>query len=143
PPRLSYSAFCTGSQRTEFLDTFTRAEQFVAQGDPSRLMEVRVPLPFIITAAGYIEKYGPDERYNFLNFLAGVRCPRLITLGGKELQNNVAFQGLPLELEQLSSARPHAHVISGADHFYTGRRTELVSAVERWLRGALSSGTTS
>jgi pimeloyl-ACP methyl ester carboxylesterase len=103
PPRLSYSVSCAGTQRTEFLEAFTRAEQFVAQGEPGRLMEVRVPLPFVITAAGYAEKYGPDERYNFLKFLADVRCLTLITLGGKELKDNVAFQGLPLELEGLVS----------------------------------------
>jgi alpha/beta superfamily hydrolase len=99
-------------------------------------------LPFVITAAGYVEKYGPDERYNFLKFLADVRCPTLITLGAKELQNNVAFQGLPLELEQLTSARPQVQMIPGADHFYTGTRTELVNVVARWLGGALPAGTT-
>ena len=96
-------------------------------------MEVQVPLPYVITAAGYVEKYGPDERYNFLKLLNGVRCPTLITLGGKEVQGNMAFQGVPQDL----AGRPNSmqvEILPGADHFYTGTRAELADTVESWLR---------
>jgi len=36
----------------------------VREGHPAALLDVKLPLPFAITAAGYAEKYGPDERYN-------------------------------------------------------------------------------
>ena len=36
----------------------------------SNELEVKLPLTYVITAAGYVEKYGPDERYNYL------RCAR-------------------------------------------------------------------
>jgi pimeloyl-ACP methyl ester carboxylesterase len=137
PPRLSYAAFCASASAGEFLGTYQRAESFIAAGKPATLMEVQTPLPYVITAAGYVEKYGPDERYNFLKFLPAVRCPTLITLGGQEVQSTMAFQRLPADLDLLARPRSlsQVNIVAGADHFYTGRRTELLDAVDRWLQG--------
>jgi len=44
------------------LGTFEQARQLVSIGEPNHLLDVRLPLPFVVTAAGYVEKYGPDER---------------------------------------------------------------------------------
>jgi alpha-beta hydrolase superfamily lysophospholipase len=81
PPQLSYSWFCSGPWAGEFLATHARAEEHLARGEPAALLDVKLPLPFVITAAGYAEKYGPDERYNYLKFAASVRCPTLFTFG--------------------------------------------------------------
>jgi alpha/beta superfamily hydrolase len=135
PPRLSYSWFCESTHAQAFLDTFHRAEALVNEGKPAALMEVSLPLPFVITAAGYVEKYGPDERYNFLSFLPGVPCRSLITLGEREVADNMAFQGLA----EAIGATPKGHAaltvrtIAGADHFYTGVRRNLVQVIEDWL----------
>ena len=136
PPRLSYSAFCASSSAAQFLETYHQAEALVAAGKPAALMEVQTPLPYVITAAGYVEKYGPDERYNFLKFLPAVRCPTLITVGSKEVETNMAFQGLPRELEAVRKIRKSilTEIISDADHFYTGRRTALIAAVDQALQ---------
>src|SRR5262249_50029263 len=85
PPRLSYSWFCTQPQGPEFLQTYQQAEALVAAGQPSALLDVKLPLPFVITAAGFIEKYGPEERYNYLRFIGSVHCPVLVTLGSVEM----------------------------------------------------------
>jgi alpha/beta superfamily hydrolase len=95
---------------------------------------VRLPLPFVITAAGYVEKYGPEERYNYLRFVSAVRCPVLLTLGGMEMQNNMAFRGAAEALADLRHADLAINIIPGADHFYTGTRVELVDRMEAWLR---------
>jgi dienelactone hydrolase len=139
PPRLSYSWFCSSPQGPEFLETYSQAEGHVQSGKPQTLLEVKLPLPFVITAAGYVEKYGPDERYNFLKFVTGVACPTLITLGAVEVTNNMAFQGLSEALGALAEKhqRLQVKVVEGADHFYTGRRSEAVGCVEAWLRSAL------
>jgi pimeloyl-ACP methyl ester carboxylesterase len=139
PPRLSYSWFCSSPEGPKFLATFAEAEQQVRHGQPLTLLDVQLPLPFAIAAAGYVEKYGPDERYNYLQFLPGVRCPALITLGSIEVQSNVAFRALPETLTQI--AQRHGQLtfvtISGADHFYTGVRTDLLTNVESWLRSTV------
>jgi pimeloyl-ACP methyl ester carboxylesterase len=136
PPRLSYSAFCTSAEAQRFLETYAEAERLAGAGQPSALIDVRLPLPLVITAAGYLEKYGPDERYNFPRFLPGVPCPVLVTLGGVEVENNVAFRGLPDELTELAGRRERLSVVTvpGADHFYTGVRPDLLARVEAWLR---------
>jgi len=139
PPRLSYSTFCSSPNGPQFLETYAEAERLVQAGRPAALLEVKLPLPYVITAAGYVEKYGPDERYNYLRFVIGLPCPTLVTLGEIEVANNMAFAGAPEELARLAARFPRlrAEVIAGADHFYTGVRDGLVERVAGWLRESL------
>jgi pimeloyl-ACP methyl ester carboxylesterase len=141
PPRLSYAWFCQSAAREEFLRTYAQAEAQVNAGQPQALLDVQFPLPYVVTAAGYLDKYGPDERVNYFQFLRGVTCPVLVTFGSVEAEKNVAFQGAAAELEQLRQRRPALTVttIAGADHFYTGTRAELATCVEGWLRTALAA----
>jgi alpha-beta hydrolase superfamily lysophospholipase len=137
PPRLSYSWFCQSAKAEDFLSSYRQAEALVEQGQPGTLIEVKVPLPMHITAAGYCEKYGPDERYNYLSFLHAVRCPALMLFGGKEVVDNVAFQDAPEEVARWRTKRPNltVDVIPGGDHFYTGVRDEAWKRVDEWLNG--------
>jgi alpha/beta superfamily hydrolase len=141
PPRLSYSTFCASANGPRFLETYAEAERLVRAGTPAALMDVSLPLPYVITAAGYLEKYGPDERYNYLRFVGGLPCPVLVTLGEIEVANNMAFAGAPEELARLAARHPRLRpeVIAGADHFYTGGREALVACVEAWLSESLVS----
>jgi pimeloyl-ACP methyl ester carboxylesterase len=136
PPRLSYSHFRSSERAAEFLDAYETAQRHVEQGESSTLMEVQVPLPFVVTAGGYVEKYGPDERYNFLKLVDQLQIPTLFTFGTAELGSNMAFRGLPDLLAPITSAHPHIQVavIPGADHFYSRQRPALVAATEQWLR---------
>ena len=135
PPRLSYLWFCSNPEGTAFLATYHQADALVNAGRPSALLDVQFPLPFIITAAGYVEKYGPDERYNYLRFLQGVSCPVLITLGALEVADNAAFRGTPEAITDLTHRRlfPSVVIIPNANHFYTEARDALISQIDRWL----------
>ena len=135
PPRLSYSWFCQSAKAAEFLETYRRAEDLIQKGQASALLEVKLPLPLAITAAGYVEKYGPDERYNYLNFLAAVPCPLLTLFGGIEIDNNMAFQQAPEEVRRVAEKKRHldVDVMPGADHFYTGVRDQAWQSIEAWL----------
>ncbi len=135
PPRLSYSWFAASPQGPEFLDTYHRAERLLHAGEANTLLEVQLPLPFVITAAGYVEKYGPDERYNYLRFIGDIRCPTLLTLGGIEIESNMAFRGAAEALREMAAPRLRMEMIPGADHFYSNTRKELVACIETWLRG--------
>jgi alpha/beta superfamily hydrolase len=137
PPRLSYSHFCASAEAPAFLETYAAAEDRVRADQASTLMEVKSPLPFVVTAGGYVEKYGPDERYNFLKFVARMPCPTLITFGGVELQSNMAFRELPDLLAHVVTEHGQLRVvvIPDADHFYSGQRAALVQKTEEWLRG--------
>jgi pimeloyl-ACP methyl ester carboxylesterase len=141
PPRLAYSWFCTSPEGPRFLETYASAEQHIQGGQPAALLDVKLPLPFVVTAAGYVEKYGPDERYNYLRLLLSVPCPALVTLGSIEVENNMAFRGAPEALAALGS-RPGTltvETIAGADHFYTGVRPNMLACVEGWLRTATNA----
>lgn len=141
PPRLSYSWFCSSPEKDAFLDDYSRAALLVEQGEPARLLEVKLPLPFVVTAAGYVEKYGPDERYNYLPFVRSLRCPALFTFGELEVANNMAFRAAPTELAELAKRQTSLSVatIAGADHFYAGVRDVLLQRVESWLQLLVSS----
>ena len=136
PPRLSYSWFCSSAQAEEFLATYQEAERLVQAGQPGALMEVKLPLPFVIAAAGYVEKYGPEERYNYFKFLPRVPSPTLVLFGEVEAAKNMAFQQAPREVARLAERHKQltTETIAGADHFYAGVRAEAWTALEKWLR---------
>jgi pimeloyl-ACP methyl ester carboxylesterase len=136
PPRLSHSHFSSSDQADEFLETYRAAEAHVQEGRSGALMEVRVPLPFVVTAGGYVEKYGPTEQYNIIKHVAKLKTPTLFTFGSAELESNMAFRGLPELLAPVAAAHEHMQVeiVPGADHFYSGQRPDLIARTEKWLR---------
>ena len=140
PPRLSYSWFSSQPEGEAFLRTYRQAEALVQAGEPTATLEVAQPFPFVITAAGYVEKYGPDEHYHFLRYVNGVRCPVLITLGAVEVANNAAFRGSPEALAELRSPLLSVATIADADHFYSQARPALLEQIDRWLGGFAAVG---
>ncbi len=135
PPRLAYSWFCQSAERETFLADCARAQAALDAGDGQRLLEVKFPLPYAISAAGYLDKYGPAERYNVLKFAAHVPRPVLVTYGGAELAHP-AFRRMPEDLQALpaGAAALRVCVVPGADHLYTSRHGELAEQIDFWLR---------
>ena len=140
PPRLSCQAFQNGEQSARFFETLSDAQRLVESGQGQTLIKTRVPVPLLISAAGFIDKYGPAERYNFLEFATTVDCPLLFTFGSRELEHGgIAFAGLPSAIEALANRckKPHwqaeVAVIEGADHHYRQGREELNSRLIDWL----------
>ena len=136
PPRLSHAHFLASSKRDEFVRDLSAAELAAANDRGDELLDVRFPLPYLISARGYLDKYGPAERYNVLRLLPRVQVPTLLTFGGTEVRSNVAFAGVPTEIEQLppGPASRRVNIVAEADHFYSGARAELLSQLLRWLR---------
>jgi pimeloyl-ACP methyl ester carboxylesterase len=135
PPRLSYEWFCSSAKREAFLATHHQAEALVQQGRPDALLEATVPLPMAISAAGFLDKYGPQERYDFRTLLPSIRVPALFLFGSVEVENNVAFQESPALVEARRGRQPNLSLalIPGGDHFYTGVRDAAWAAIDRWL----------
>jgi alpha-beta hydrolase superfamily lysophospholipase len=134
PPHLSYEWFGRSTKAEVFRETYQRAERLAATENPG-LMEVQFPLSMFISPAGYLEKYGPDERYNLLRFVEKISCSVLFLYGQLEVEQNVAFQRQPEELRRLASPNHAIEIIPKADHFYTGVRPAAWAAIESWLRG--------
>ncbi len=134
PPRLSYDHFCHSSYGKAFREQFDAAEALVEQGRQDDLIFVQIPLAYYITAAGYLDRYGPAERYNILLRLDRVRTPTLVTYGSTEVQQNEAFRGMPEAVEKLANEhnRLQVAVIAGADHIYTGCHDSLAAVIGKW-----------
>ena len=139
PPRLSYQAFRSSLESGPFFDSITTAERMVKEGRGEDFFMAKFPFPLLISAASYIDKYGPAERYNILTFASRLTCPALFTYGSKELETSIAFAGMPDALRSLP--QPHGsldvEVVEGADHNYSGVAESLADVMTKWIRSRL------
>jgi pimeloyl-ACP methyl ester carboxylesterase len=136
PPRLSYQLF-RKSGNAAFQEAIARAEAFIEDGRAHELMSVRFPFPLIISAASFVDKYGPAERYDIVRETPKLTCPILFLYGDKEL----AEGGIPfasIDRAVAASARPdqslEVRIVPGADHFYNGVQEAAASVVAEWLQ---------
>jgi pimeloyl-ACP methyl ester carboxylesterase len=143
PPRFSYSAYAARPDRAAFLADYERARQMLDQGAPDDLLAVDIPTSVVLAARTYVDKYGPDERYDIVRHLPGVSIPLLVTIGGEEgarpdSPDRFPFGGLAEQVAALADRQSNLtfELIPGADHFYTGTTDALWAAVERWLESA-------
>lgn len=137
PPRLSYSCFQNGERSAEAFATIREAEQHVHEGRAETIMDVTFPFPILITAGGYVDKYGREERYNIIKFADRLTCPTMFIYGQKELEHGgVAFAGVPDALAGLSpSCGPfEIATIPEADHSYSGTYDTLSGRMVDWLK---------
>lgn len=136
PARLSHAAFQNGPDSSLYFEALSAAEACVNNGNPEALVDVKFPFPMFITAAGYLDKYGPAERYNILRFASQIAQPVLFVFGQRELDHGgVAFAGLPEALAALPNEgqRFSFEVVPDADHVYTGTADKLASVVAEWV----------
>jgi len=135
PPRLSHDAFRHGPQSAAFFESMSTAQQMADRGESNMLFQANFPVPIVVSAATYLDKYGPPSRYDILQFAPRVVCPVLFVYGGDELENGgIAFAGLPKAIAELSwSSPPPIEIIPEANHFYAGRFDELSTILKSSL----------
>jgi pimeloyl-ACP methyl ester carboxylesterase len=135
PPRLAYSLFLSCPQAAEFRQSYEAATALVQQGRGDTTLEVRFPIPYMASAAGFLDKYGPEETYDYLKWLKQIPCPMLFLFGEKEL-GHVAFAGCPDRVASLLASRSECNVatVAGADHFYSERRDNAFAILQKWLQ---------
>ncbi len=135
PPRLSYEHFCASEDRDKFLQTMTEAQRLVNECQPDAMLLAKFPFPLLISAGSYVDKYGPGGRYDFLDFLAQVKCPVLLTFGSLELEAMTAFRGIRQAIAATVNPRQFVQVITiaGADHIYTDQQAAIAAAIVQWL----------
>ncbi|MCA9267669.1 MAG: hypothetical protein KDA41_04335, partial [Planctomycetales bacterium] len=137
PPRLDFAALRGGPRGASFARFLQQAQSHMNAGQPERLMEVDIPLPLLISAASYVDKYGPAARYDVLKFAPQIDVPALYVFGAQEVASaNPAFTGLDAALAAAPGANRRVETIAGADHFYTGKTAELAATIRRhvdWL----------
>ncbi len=139
PPLFSYSSYMAKEGAPRFVEHFQKAERFVSGGTPDELLAITIPTTALLAARTYIDKYGPQERYNILQHLPTLNVPVLVTIGGDEGRGpNAAdwfpFGGLAEQVRALSEHTPQLTftLIPGANHGYHGKETELWNALHDW-----------
>ena len=135
PPRFCHSMYQQHPAAGPFREDYLRATQLVSAGRGDELIEVRQPLPIWIRASGFIEKYGPDDRYDLLRHLPQVTCPVLVQVGGQTTQQSPAFNSLADDLQslQLPPSRLTVQVIPDADMHYSNDPDEPVRQAADWF----------
>ena len=138
-PRFCHARFMANPNADRFRADWAAAQQWVAAGDPEHLMQVAQPLPFLATAAGFLEKYGPEDPYDLLRFLPLVPCPTLVIIGSRSPASSIAFEGLPEAVQDLSRKYPHLQLelVEGANTNYTGQYEVPFQRAEAWIRKCL------
>jgi pimeloyl-ACP methyl ester carboxylesterase len=145
PPSFSHSMFVDSDAGADFRDDFERASQLIQRGQGHTIIEVSVPPPplpdlprFWFSAQSYVDKYRPEDRYDYFRYLAQVRVPILLTSGSLEDRSlaGLVFQPLAIRGPLLHDELLYVQyaTIDGADHAYTNRPAELSQTIRRWLQ---------
>ncbi len=133
--RLNYDRLIKSSGREKFQRMIDTAHDMLESDRGKDLMKVDFPFATWMTAAAYLEKYGPASRYDWFGFAERVDLPALLLFGELELKKKAAFSGMEDDLKELTAVQPNFHsgIIEGADHYYSLRYDAMWNAVERWL----------
>lgn len=140
PPRFCHERFLHHATGEKFREEYSRAGELVARGQPDVLLHVTQPMPFVATAAGYLEKYGPEDRYDFFKCLPGMTAPVLILIGGDSMKTSAAFCGTPDDLRRLSLPHVTLEVIEGASITYRGYDQIPFERAAAWLTSLPEQG---
>jgi len=135
PPRFSHAQLMAHPRAQPFRDDFRRASELEASGDGDALISVRQPLPMVLTAAGFLAKYGPHDDYDFVPRLPELRVPACLIMGSEAAARSPAFEGLPAELERQARAHPllEVHVVPGADVNFAACLDKPYRIASDWL----------
>jgi pimeloyl-ACP methyl ester carboxylesterase len=140
PPRFEYAMYAASAEGASFQSAIQRAQALVSGGTPNELIQAQVPVRRQFAARTYLDKYGPDARYDYMAHLPRIGKPLLLTVGSLEA-DNVSFAGLVQDGPTFAERWPNVSFrsIEGADHAYTDRTDQLWSAVDAWL-GRVTAG---
>jgi pimeloyl-ACP methyl ester carboxylesterase len=133
--RLCYQRFMESSGSELFQKWILRSEELVAAGRGDELMEVEFPFPTWITAASYRNKYGPEDRYDWLPLVDRILVPTLLLYGERELNDNSAFYGLWDDVTRATAGRSNFEIdiVKNADHFYSGVNRQTSDTLSGWI----------
>src|SRR5207249_3125713 len=133
PPRFSHSAFLQSELADDFRANFGRAQALVDAGEGNTILSVTFPTLGYFSARTFLDKYGPEERYDILKYIGVGSVPLLITLGSEE--KSPPFRDLAATGDSLAerSANLSFQLIAGADHAYTGKAEVLWDVARRWI----------
>jgi len=133
PVRLSYSYYMESEDAEEFQTIIQQAGQMEAEDKALELMTVNFPIPETFTAAAYLDKHGPAERYNLVSLAPRVKMPMFVLAGSLETHTRLRDIAQDLALAAVNSPRAEYLIVDGGRHALGNRSNEASGAVLTWL----------
>jgi alpha-beta hydrolase superfamily lysophospholipase len=133
PVRLSYSYYMESENADEFRSIIKRADRMEAEDRALELMEVRFPIPQMFSAASYLDKHGPAERYNLVSLAPRITVPMLV-MGG-ELETHTRLRDCPQDMitAAVNSPRAEYDIVPGGNHSLLNSMDQASARVLEWL----------
>lgn len=141
PPRFCHAILIADPRYTSFREAWQRSVELVAAGRGDEWLSVTQPLPLVMTAAGFVEKYGPDDRYDFVPWLARLSSPTLFVFGEQTVTTSPPFADLPEAIERELTRMPAGsglHVVPGGDMAYRPSPEEPFRLAWKWLNSVVT-----
>jgi alpha/beta superfamily hydrolase len=132
-PRLSYTFLSESESGNEFLAYYEQADALVKDRRPGTLMDVKFPVDHLFSAANFIGKMGPKEKYDVMTLVEDLQVPLLALSGSRERRAHLRDVAPHLAEAAINSPQKEAHIIEGANHFYKGKLDETSDLILRWL----------
>ncbi len=133
PVRLSYSYFMDSEDAEEFKAIIQRADELEAQDKAQELMAVNFPISQMFSAASYLDKHGPGERYNLVTLAPKIKVPLFALSGSRETHSRLRDMARDLATAAVNSPRAEYAIIEGGVHALNNRQGEAATAVLGWL----------
>ncbi len=133
PVRLSYSYYMESADADEFRANAEAAQRFIERGDPEGLLRVNFPIPQYYSAASYLDKHGPSEKYNLINLADRIRVPILALNGSRETHTRLKDMAQDLARAAVNSPCASAIMVDEGEHSLVNRTAEASAAVLQWL----------
>ena len=133
PVRLSYAYYMESPDAQEFQGNLERADQMESEGRALELMKAEFPITQYFSAASYLDKHGPAERYNLVTLAPRVKIPLFTFAGSLETHTRLIDMASDLALAAVNSPRPQHIIIDGGNHSLQNRKEEAALAVLNWL----------
>lgn len=141
-PRFNHAWFMAHPAADAFREAYRRAQLAVDEGRPEELIPMTQPMPFLATAAGILDKYGPGDHYDWSRLLPLVPCPVLYVLGTASPGQSIGFDGVPEVMTELCREHPHLHLslVEGANINYSAQHAVPFERTWEWLQGLPMGG---
>ena len=133
PVRLSYSYYMESENAEEFKSIIERADRMEAEDRALELMEVQFPISQMFSAASYLDKHGPAERYNLVALAPKIKVSMLV-MGG-ELETHTRLRDCPQDMitAAVNSPRAEYHIVPGGNHSLLNSMDKASARVLEWL----------
>lgn len=133
PVRLSCSYYLESEDAEEFRANLETADRMEAEGRALDLFAVDFPIKEIFSAAAYLDKHGPLERYNIIQHAPKIRAPLFVLSGSLETHTRLLDVPQDMVTAAVNSPRAEYLVLDGGNHSLTNMMAEAGAAVLDWL----------